>query len=281
MADRLIERLWTWKEGAAQGLRKKWWLWPVGFAIDLFWHKICGDTNDYLSLHGPRMIASIISHVPSDPVSLAVITALVILIGLVCHAYFEARTVGHKPHSWFEVRAVGIVQPPDEQVRSLNKEIETRTEELSNKQREIDLLNQQLELAVQNRSAERTANAANKEKIERLTRELTFARSTLNEERKARTLVIKSAKYTADDGSDVVDCTDTVKGYINGNAINMMVSDDILLPAKNVLATLAITSPFRRRRMLKVVYTFGDLPERDVVRFQGSRLILPDVPLDG
>ena len=252
MADRLIERLWTWKEGAAQGLRKKWWLWPVGFAIDLFWHKICGDTNDYLSLHG-----------------------------LVCHAYFEARTVGHKPHSWFEVRAVGIVQPPDEQVRSLNKEIETRTEELSNKQREIDLLNQQLELAVQNRSAERTANAANTEKIERLTRELTFARSTLNEERKARTLVIKSAKYTADDGSDVVDCTDTVKGYINGNAINMMVSDDILLPAKNVLATLAITSPFRRRRMLKVVYTFGDLPERDVVRFQGSRLILPDVPLDG
>jgi hypothetical protein len=134
---------------------------------------------------------------------------------------------------------------------------------------------------VQNRSAERTANAANTEKIERLTRELTFARSTLNEERKARTLVIKSAKYTADDGSDVVDCTDTVKGYINGNAINMMVSDDILLPAKNVLATLAITSPFRRRRMLKVVYTFGDLPERDVVRFQGSRLILPDVPLDG
>ncbi len=91
MDTSLVERLQAWREESEKKLRKRWYLWPILFAVDLLWHRIYTDVNQFLDSHGATMLTAVTSRIPSGPVTLAIITALVIITGLVTHAYFETR----------------------------------------------------------------------------------------------------------------------------------------------------------------------------------------------
>jgi hypothetical protein len=96
MDNRLYERFRNWWDNAEHKAKQKWWLWPVGFSIDLIWHRIYTNTNDFLDTHGASMIASVLASIPTDPVTLAITTGVVIIVGLAVHAYFDTRKVSGK-----------------------------------------------------------------------------------------------------------------------------------------------------------------------------------------
>ncbi len=81
--------------------------------------------------------------------------------------------------------------------------------------------------------------------------------------------------YINEDGTGAIDCGDVVRGYIRNNKLDIVLSDNILAHDVHLLL-MDIASPLRRRRLLKVAYTL-DGPEREIVRFQGDRLIIPEV----
>jgi hypothetical protein len=89
------ERLRGWQEITEQSLRRKWWLWPLLFAIDLFWHRVYGAVSEYLDSRSDGMSSAakaILGRIPTDPITLAVVFSLVIIVVLMVHAYFDTRT---------------------------------------------------------------------------------------------------------------------------------------------------------------------------------------------
>jgi hypothetical protein len=99
---------------------------------------------------------------------------------------------------------------------------------------------------------------------------------TVQAVKSAGALIIKSAQYGPDDGSTPIDCSLKVKGHIQGNRIDMKVSDALLPMSVAVLAASALG--FRPTYLLRVIYTLGGDGEREIVRYEGSRLILPEPP---
>jgi hypothetical protein len=91
MARHFTERMSVWWERTHHSLRRKWWLWPIGFGLDLVWHSVCTDTNDFLREHGPKAVARMIALIPSNPAVLAVMIGTLIIASLAVHAYFDTR----------------------------------------------------------------------------------------------------------------------------------------------------------------------------------------------
>jgi hypothetical protein len=118
------------------------------------------------------------------------------------------------------------------------------------------------------------------DEIDRLARQLQAMKATTNisaqhlQQQPARILVIKSAKFGPSDGSTATDCTLKVKANIHNNAIDMAVSDG-LLPVAFSMARLT-ESVFKQSYVLRVIYTIGEDSEREIVRYEGSRLVIPE-----
>jgi hypothetical protein len=119
------ERLQIWKEGSERELKKKWYLWPIGFAVDLLWHRICGGTNDFLDSHGATMLTTLTSRIPSDPVTLSVITALLIVLGLLIHAYYDTRKRSDAQVDESRGTGVAVAVPFHPSLSSLGRHIES------------------------------------------------------------------------------------------------------------------------------------------------------------
>jgi len=91
MGDEWHVRLQEWYERSLQKLRKKWWLWPLVFVVELIWHRIYGAVNEFLDAQAGTMtdISNVMGHVPADPVTVSVVTGVIIIIALVVHAYID------------------------------------------------------------------------------------------------------------------------------------------------------------------------------------------------
>ena len=91
MENRWLRRLLEWVGRTEENLKKKWWLWPMGVLIGLIEHRFYSEANIFLEKKGLRMLATIISSVPSNPFLLAMFIATLILVGVALHAYVDTR----------------------------------------------------------------------------------------------------------------------------------------------------------------------------------------------
>jgi hypothetical protein len=74
------------------------------------------------------MLASIVSHIPADPITLAVLTGILIILGLVCHAYFDTRPRLIEPQTYMQAKTVGPkLKTPDNKPAELPKGPSVRT----------------------------------------------------------------------------------------------------------------------------------------------------------
>lgn len=94
MAEAWHDRLRVWKEDVEAKLARKWWLWPILLIFALVWHALLSAINEFIGAHRKSMynaVKVIVSHIPSDAVSVTVIIAILVVSFLIVHSYFDTR----------------------------------------------------------------------------------------------------------------------------------------------------------------------------------------------
>jgi hypothetical protein len=96
----LAERLRSWAEQIAHDLRKRWW-WPfIGVPLAFIWElvkdRVLTATNNFIDSHANldwlKPLALLLQNRGFVPALLLTLTfALLIILGLIVHAYFETR----------------------------------------------------------------------------------------------------------------------------------------------------------------------------------------------
>jgi hypothetical protein len=86
-------RLGAWREKAKARLEKTWWLWPVQFGLELFWHQVHSSVNQYI--YSQKWLFTwakvVMAHVPSDVATVSVSLFVLTLTILALHAYWDSR----------------------------------------------------------------------------------------------------------------------------------------------------------------------------------------------
>jgi hypothetical protein len=93
-------RLLAWVERTKEYLHQRWWLWPLLLVEPLLHHRILAFVNDFLDSHTGtafRLTKAAVMHIPSEPIVWAALLSLIVLLGLVIHAYFDVRKTEEKP----------------------------------------------------------------------------------------------------------------------------------------------------------------------------------------
>jgi hypothetical protein len=163
MDQRWSRRLLLWWERTEHSLKRRWWLWPLLYLIEDFWHMVHASTSEYLRDHGAAVIADLLAHVPSDPMTLAVITGVLIIVSLAIHAYFDSR----------KASATATLVPGKESGQSLPSGAESRDqfellEQVSKRDRDIHDLNRTLGNRVAEIENTKDAHANLEAAVERL-----------------------------------------------------------------------------------------------------------------
>jgi hypothetical protein len=90
-------------------------------------------------------------------------------------------------------------------------------------------------------------------------------------------LVIQKALYGPENRLGFEDVTHIVRAHLHNNAIDMEVSDKTFpeFPPHSRIMAMPLPSKY----LLEVTYTMGDLKDQVIVRYAGSRLVLPEAPV--
>jgi hypothetical protein len=111
MDQRWEERLRLWWEDFNENLGRRWWTWPVLFAVGLAWHEVNAATVEFLSSRRgvvSHTLSVALAHIPSDPVTIAALTAIAIVGVLVFHSYAETRPKPALPTPSVDLRVLDV-----------------------------------------------------------------------------------------------------------------------------------------------------------------------------
>jgi hypothetical protein len=89
MAEGWYGRLQSWRERLEESLKKNVYFWPFALVLELIWHRIYGNANEFLDVHGPAFLGKAVRYLPSDPIVLAILIAIFFVTSLGALSFFN------------------------------------------------------------------------------------------------------------------------------------------------------------------------------------------------